>query len=242
MTLTTEDFEKLAVVSEDGTELSLDPHSHMTTRSVNDRWLDITDNDIPALIDYVKAHHSGRKVRLALFHPEITDLTFERLRDLPNLTALNIWCDITDAATAHLQCHTGLEQLKLNNPAMLTDAGLETIGSFSQLRILDLAQNTHITDAGLAHIAKLPKLEILDLDYAEGITDAGLKYLEKAPALHIVLTYGTQATEQGTEALYEALAPNNKRYQDALQRERAERKGVAGDTTRENGSSGQARG
>jgi hypothetical protein len=163
----------------------------------------------------------------------VDDEGLEKLHLLPDLQALTLSHDVTDAGLKHLENLQTLEELTLpaalvgdrgvehiraltrlrclkicnDNPAdtkrLVTDAALETIARLSRLEKLSL-KGTHVTDAGLVHLKRLPRLREFDLS-GTAVSDAGLKHLLGMTQLEELNLAGTQVTRKGGEMLDDAL-------------------------------------
>src|ERR1700733_10349081 len=92
----------------------------------------VTDSDLIAL---------GRRTdlsRIDLSYTRVTDVGFQQLKNLPNVT-----------------------ELDLRYAELIGDGALAAIRDWKKLRVLNL-HGTKVTDTGLALIANLPSLEVLD--------------------------------------------------------------------------------
>ncbi len=128
---------------------------------------------------------------LDLARCEITDAGFERLKDLPAVTDLNLFYAefLTDAAMSHLRGWKHLRRLNLRGTD-ITDAGLAHVSRISSLESLD-ASFTLVTNVGLDHLARLTKLQELALG-GNKITAAGLHVLKGLSELRRLNLNGSQ--------------------------------------------------
>lgn len=101
---------------------------------------------------------------------------------------------VSDAALAHVQGLTRLEEIDLDN-TQVTDEGLAHLRGLTALRVLRL-RGTQVTDAGLAHLQELTRLKELWLDGTQA-TDAGLVHLRDMTALRVLGLRVTRVTDAG---------------------------------------------
>ncbi len=130
----------------------------------------ITDSDLIAM---------GRRTglsRIDLSYTRITDVGFQQLKSLPDVT-----------------------ELDLRYAELIGDGALAAIRDWKKLRVLNL-HGTKVTDTGLALIANLPSLEVLDIGYAL-ITDNGLELLTGLPKLKSLTIGGNKMTDVGLSSL-----------------------------------------
>jgi hypothetical protein len=130
----------------------------------------VTDSDLIAL---------GRRAdlsRLDLSYTRITDVGFQQLKGLRNVT-----------------------ELDLRYAELIGDGALAAIRDWKKLRVLNL-RGTKVTDTGLAFISHLPNLETLDIGYAL-ITDNGLELLTGLPKLKSLAIGGNKMTDVGLNSL-----------------------------------------
>ena len=81
----------------------------------------------------------------------------------------------------------------------------------SQLWVLWLGDGPHdIDDEGLTVIGELTNLKRLDLTGFSGVTDQGLEKLRGLTKLQLLITVGTQITDEGRER-FKASMPNLQR-------------------------------
>lgn len=86
----------------------------------------------------------------------------------------------------------------------VTDAGLAVVGELPKLNKLQLKALGDVTDAGMDHVAKATML--VDLDLSEsGVTDEGLAKLHGLKNLTTLNVANTAITEDGIDAIKEAI-------------------------------------
>ena len=120
------------------------------------------------------------RVDFSLRGKEVKEEDLVLLKDMPNLTELNLGgTTITDAGMVHLKGLKNLTRLQLHN--------------------------TKITDAGLVNLKELSKLTSLNLYGSAGITDAGLEQLKGLNALKKLYLWQTKVTEPAAKKLTEAI-------------------------------------
>jgi Leucine Rich Repeat (LRR) protein len=135
---------------------------------------------------------------------------------LPSATLMSPFNDMTDvdvladsgvsALCDHAGSFADLQWAEFRGGGV-TDAGLERaaeLGRFPKLRSVAFT-NCNITDAGLERLAEWKALEVVAVHGCGKITDVGLQYLVDLPNLQRVELDGTNVTEQGINALCEAL-------------------------------------
>lgn len=140
----------------------------------------------------------------------VTDRFLASLSGAPNLTKLRASRNffptdptgrtlVTDEGVNKLGSLSKLKELDLSG-GQITDASLKTIGQFTSLVELGLA-STEITDAGLPHLKNLRNLKTLFVD-GDAITDDGLKTIvANHPQLEYLELGGTRITPAGIEDL-----------------------------------------
>ena len=141
-----------------------------------------------------------RTVYYVDFPKDTTDADLEVLRDLPNLTQVNLneAASITPAGLAPLAELPRLEVLYLNQtPAR--DEGLAHARHLHGLKEIWI-EHTGITDASIPWIASNPALTHLDLDGAR-ITDKSAPLLAKLQNLEVLALRGTHITSRGVAEL-----------------------------------------
>jgi hypothetical protein len=120
------------------------------------------------------------RVDFSLRGKEIKDDELVSLKEMPNLTELNLGGTIvTDASLTHLKPLTNLTRLGL--------------------------QNTKITDAGLANLSAMTKLASLNV-YGTGVTDAGLASLGGMKSLKHLYVWQTKVTAEGAKKIGGAIS------------------------------------
>ena len=142
----------------------------------------------------------------------ITDAGLARVGGLNDFSNLRVGlisgCAITDSGLEELGDWQKLEQLNLHNCARITDAGLAHLQELPNLRVLWLLQEnggkTPVTDSGMAHVARLAQLTDLYL-IRVSIGDRGIAQLHGMPNLQRLSLRGTKVTEEGVQALCEAM-------------------------------------
>lgn len=132
--------------------------------------------------------------------PTATDEQIKQLKNLPEITQLNLWrCDgLSEAAMADVAKLAELQSINLG-ATNIGDQGLAKLAGLPHLRRLVLA-NTPLTDAGLATIAGGKGWLELDLG-STAITDDGLKQLADLKQLKRLSLTGTAVTDEGIEHL-----------------------------------------
>jgi hypothetical protein len=121
------------------------------------------------------------RVDFSLRGKEVKDEELLLLKDVPNLTELNLGGTmITDASLAHLKPLKNLTRLQLHN--------------------------TKVSDASLVNLAEMTKLKSLNLYGCAGITDMGLEHLKGLKELKKLYLWQTKVTEPGATKLSGAIA------------------------------------
>jgi len=112
------------------------------------------------------------RVDFSLRGKEVKDEDLALLKDMPNLTELNLGgTTITNASLAHLKGLKHLTRLQLHN-TKITDAGLDNLKDLTKLASLNLYGCAEITDAGLDHLKSLTGLRRLYV-WQTKVTEAG---------------------------------------------------------------------
>lgn len=120
------------------------------------------------------------RVDFSLRGKEVKEEELALLKDIPNLTELNLGgTNVDDAMLAHLKPLTNLTRLGLHN--------------------------TKITDAGLEHLQEMAKLQSLNV-YGTAVTDAGLERLAQLKALKRLYVWQTKVSADGAKKLAEVVA------------------------------------
>jgi hypothetical protein len=134
----------------------------------------------------------------------ISDADLVHVAALPDVYILNLSSTkITDAGLAQVSRLKKVKFLYLFDTA-ITDAGVVHLKELPRLEILCL-DRTQITDVGLKTLEELPRLERLHVHSRAPITDAGLESLKKHRRLFELRVGGPNITEEGVEALRQAL-------------------------------------
>jgi Leucine-rich repeat (LRR) protein len=130
---------------------------------------------------------------LSLTH--ITDEGMAELRNLRNITDLNLYCAeyLTDAGVAAIKDWKKLKHLNLHG-TKASDTALEHIAGLSSLESLDIG-STQMTDVGLERLTSLSNLAELTMGGNE-LGDAGLQALRQFPALTYLDLSGRQGTDK----------------------------------------------
>lgn len=147
-------------------------------------------------------HLKGLPVQfLRLGHATLTDAELAKLKDLPNLTTLDLTgTPITDAGLKHVGGLKQLTSLSLNNVQTVTDAGANHLEGLTELVTLH-ADAVPFGDAGCASLAKLPKLKSVQAAFMPNVTNAGMKALAKSPSLELAILARSPLTDTGLAAL-----------------------------------------
>ncbi len=121
------------------------------------------------------------RVDFSLRGKEVKDEDLLLLKDMPNLTELNLGgTTITDSSLVHLKPLKNLTRLQLHN--------------------------TKISDAGLVNLQEMTKLKSLNLYGCAGVTDMGLEHLKGLKELKKLYLWQTKVTEPGATKLSGAIA------------------------------------
>jgi hypothetical protein len=138
--------------------------------------------------------------------PRITDAGLSHLRDLSQLTSLQlVRCNMDGSGLVHVQ-KLPITYLILNY-TQVTDENLAFVSSMSDLANLCM-QDSAVTSRGLVHLRGLTKLWELDLNRT-AVDDEGLVHLTGLTKLKHLLLSDTKVTDEGVAKLKEAL-PNLK--------------------------------
>jgi hypothetical protein len=120
------------------------------------------------------------RVDFSLRGKEVKDDELVLLKDMPNLTELNLGgTNVSDASLAHLKPLTNLTRLGL--------------------------QNTKITDVALSNLAGMTKLGSLNV-YGTAVTDAGLQNLTALKSLKHLYVWQTKVTADGAKKIGGAIS------------------------------------
>lgn len=137
---------------------------------------------------------------LGLMNTSMTDLGLETLKDLPELTQLNLQVTgITNAGLKSVARFRALEWLGLSH-VPLSDKGVAELTGLTNLTSLSL-QHTKIGDDGLKHIAKLKKLNYLNIGNTQ-VTDAGMAELAGLTELTQLYVSNPKFTGAGMKHLH----------------------------------------
>jgi serine/threonine protein kinase len=147
-------------------------------------------------------HLKGLPVQtLRLGNAALADAELAKLKDLPNLTTLDLTgTPITDTGLMHIGGLKHLTELSLYNVKTVTDAGAKHLEGLTELVNLHV-NGVPFGEAGFASLAKLPKLKSLHGPYMSNVTDAGMKALAKSPSLESAALGATPLTDAGLAAL-----------------------------------------
>ena len=116
---------------------------------------------------------------LSLLGTQVSDAGLVHLKGMTNLSELSLSeTKVSDAGLAHLKGLTNLSRLALRR-TMVTDAGLAHLKGLKKLSRLDL-RHTQVSDVGLAHLKGLTNLSRIDLHYHTRVTDDGINALKQA--------------------------------------------------------------
>jgi serine/threonine protein kinase/Leucine-rich repeat (LRR) protein len=148
--------------------------------------------------NFPKGHFSVTDINLD-GNKAVTDAGLAHLRDLPQLTVLNLQnTPITDAGLPHLAGCKKLTKLWLAETAV-TGAGLAQLQNLELLEDLYLG-STAVYDADLAQLAKLKSLSRLFIQNTK-VTDDGLSQLKNIKGLQQIDLFSTKITDAGVAHL-----------------------------------------
>jgi len=129
---------------------------------------------------------------------KITDVDLKELKDLQNLTTLNLYgTDVTDGCLGELKGLKNLTTLQLYGTAV-TDTGLKELKDFKNITILSLPKST--TRAGLNELKDIKSLTALSYNFAR-MEDEDLKQLKELKKLTTLDLHGTCVTNAGLREL-----------------------------------------
>jgi len=150
----------------------------------------VSDGDLDAL------RGLPQLARLDLSLTRITDLGMLRLKDLPNITELNLFYaeHVTDEGVAAIKGWKKLARLNLRG-TKITDNTLSMLAGMPTLTALD-AGFAEITDSGLQHLAALTGLRELAVG-GNKLNEVGLQVLRSLPGLTHLDLSGRQRTDSG---------------------------------------------
>jgi hypothetical protein len=143
--------------------------------------------------------------RLKVLHlgsRQATDEVLEHIKGLAHLEELYVDqpSEVTDAGVAHLERLTKLKDLYISR-CQMTDVGLSHLKGLTRLERLAIQCNS-ISDRGLAYLESLDKLQELYLGLSNReITDESLAHLEKLKNLEVLDLQCSQVTNRGLEHL-----------------------------------------
>lgn len=134
--------------------------------------------------------------KLVLAETKVTDLGFEHLKNLRNVTELDCYFAeyLTEDAIAQIKGWTQLERLNLRG-TKVTSKVFEHLTHFPNLRWLDLGY-TQIDDDGFDQLASLSRLEHLGIG-GDRLNGTGLAYLKLLPNLTSLDVGGIQRVDSG---------------------------------------------
>ena len=113
----------------------------------------------------------------------ITDAALAELALCASLEALSLWgCEeVTDAGVEALSRLPRLKQLELPEFAPITDTGLNTLSAnASGLEILRLDHLANVSDAGIRVLGSLDRLTELTVGGCQQVTESGIAALQSA--------------------------------------------------------------
>jgi internalin A len=144
-----------------------DARGRVTAVNLRSSWIE--DSDL------LEVARLSTVTDLDLSETRITDIGFQALKTLPNVSRMNLYY---------------AEQIG--------DGALAAMKGWKQLRSLNL-RGTKVTDAGLVHLAGLP-IETLDVGYSF-FTDNGFDALVNLPKLKHLAVGGNKITDTGLNAV-----------------------------------------
>jgi hypothetical protein len=156
---------------------------------VNLRGSWVTDTDLRRLAEYPQL----TTLDLSLTH--ITDEGMAELKNLPNVTDLNLYYAeyVTDQGVAAIKNWKKLKRLNLHGTKS-SDTALEHIAGITSLESVDVGA-TLMTDVGLERLTTLANLKELTMG-ANELGDAGLQALRQLPTLTYLDLSGRQGTDK----------------------------------------------
>jgi Leucine-rich repeat (LRR) protein len=160
--------------------------------------------NVAALGGKTKTDAQGRIVALNLHSSWINDSDLLEIARLPQLADLDLSeTRITDIGFQQLKDLKNVSSLNLYYAEQIGDGTLAAVREWKQLRRLNL-RGTKVTDAGLVHLAGLP-IESLDVGFSL-FTDNGFENLVNLPQLTHLAVGGNKVTDTGLNSL--RLMPN----------------------------------
>jgi Leucine-rich repeat (LRR) protein len=170
----------------------------------------LTDTRKPLSDALVILRRFGKLKTLTLGGAWVTDAVLNDVKELTQLTTLNLvcavtnnyleWNKVTDAGLKEVKELTQLVSLTLICPNV-SDAGLEDVKELQQLTTLNLT-DSKVTDKGLKELTELKQLTSLNLSFT-GVTDAGLKDVKELQQLTTLNLGATKVTDKGLKELTE---------------------------------------
>jgi internalin A len=156
---------------------------------INLRGSWVTDTDLRRLADYPEL----TTLDLSLTH--ITDEGMAELKNLPNITDLNLYYAeyVTDQGIAAIKNWKKLKRLNLHGTKS-SDTALEHIAGITTLESLDVG-SIMMTDVGLERLTTLTNLKELTMG-ANELGDAGLQALRQLPTLTYLDLSGRQGMDK----------------------------------------------
>src|SRR5580693_8234296 len=156
---------------------------------INLRGSWVTDTDLRRLADYPEL----TTLDLSLTH--ITDEGMAELKNLPNITDLNLYYAeyVTDQGIAAIKNWKKLKRLNLHGTKS-SDTALEHIAGITTLESLNVG-SILMTDVGLERLTNLTNLKELTMGGNE-LGDAGLQALRQMPNLTYLDLSGRQGTDK----------------------------------------------
>ena len=170
-----------------GGSVTTDAHGAVTGVNLRGSW--VTDTDLRRLAEYPQL----TTLDLSLTH--ITDEGMAELKNLPNVTDLNLYYAeyVTDQGVAAIKNWKKLKRLNLHGTKS-SDTALEHIAGITSLESVDVGA-TLMTDVGLERLTTLANLKELTMG-ANELGDAGLQALRQLPTLTYLDLSGRQGTDK----------------------------------------------
>lgn len=177
-----------AWILELGGSFKEDNSGHIMAVDLSSSW--VSDSDLAKLGTLIEL----REINLS--HTRLTDLAFEQLKSLENVTHLDCYyCDfITDGAIAYLKDWKNLESLNLRGTDV-TSRTFEHVSHMNKLKVLDVSFS-RVNDNGFEQLAELEELRELHIG-GNKMRGLGLPLLRMLPALRHLDVNGSQRTDSG---------------------------------------------